>query len=94
MTTTQLNIRVPYIIKERAQKKAEDLGTNVNFLVKLFLSSFIQNDCVEITQKVDLEKVFDTWFIKHFMSNQGKKQAKNINTAIENLLENEEKYLT
>lgn len=93
MTTTQLNIRVPYIIKERAQKKAEDLGTNVNFLVKLFLSSFVKNDCVEITQKVDLEKVFDTWFIKHFMADQGKKQAKSINKSIENLLENEKKYL-
>ena len=59
MTTTQLNIRVPFILKERAQKKAEELGTNVNFLIKLFLSSFIRNDTVEITHKVNLEKIFD-----------------------------------
>jgi len=59
MTTTQLNIRVPLLIKERAKKKAEELGTNINFLVKLFLSSFLKNDSVEIKHKVDLEKVFD-----------------------------------
>lgn len=59
MTTTQLNIRIPIAIKDRAQKKAEELGTNVNFLVKLFLSSFIKNDSVEIKHSVDLEKVFD-----------------------------------
>ena len=60
MSTTQLNIRIPIDIKNKAQDKAEKIGTNLNFLIKLFLSKFITDtNTVQIVQNIDMEKVFD-----------------------------------
>ncbi len=69
MTTTQLNIRLPIDIKTKAQDKAEKIGTNLNFLIKLFLSKFITDDAVvHIAQDIHIEKVFDQGMIQHFTS--------------------------
>ena len=38
MATAQLNLRIPIDLKTKAQNKAESFWTNLNFLVKLFLT--------------------------------------------------------
>jgi len=40
--TTQINFRIPVDLKIQAQEKAESYGTNLNFLVKLFLTKFVK----------------------------------------------------
>jgi len=40
--TTQINFRIPVDLKTKAQEKAESYGTNLNFLVKLFLTKFVK----------------------------------------------------
>jgi antitoxin component of RelBE/YafQ-DinJ toxin-antitoxin module len=40
--TTQINFRIPVDLKTQAQEKAESYGTNLNFLVKLFLTKFVK----------------------------------------------------
>jgi hypothetical protein len=62
-------------------------------LVKLFLSSFLKNDSVEIKHKVDLEKVFDQWFIEYFTSKQWKQGVREINSMLEEIVKEEDKYL-
>ena len=42
MNTTQINFRIPLELKQMAQLKAEEYGTNLNFLMKLFLTKFVQ----------------------------------------------------
>ena len=60
MTTAQLNIRIPAEIKTQAQDKAIQYGTNLNFLIKIFLSKFIADDnLVIIKQDINMEKIFD-----------------------------------
>jgi len=95
MSTTQLNVRIPIDIKTKAQDKAEKIGTNLNFLIKLFLSKFITDDSVvHIAQNVQIDKVFDQAMIQHFTSTKGKKTAQNINRMLSDIVETEEeKYM-
>jgi len=94
VTTAQINLRIPVSIKLKAQEKAEKIGTNVNFLVKMFLSKFIANDdAVTISQDVHMEKIFDQWMIDYFMSPEGKRRTKSINKHLEDIIADEKKYL-
>ena len=64
-TTTQLNLRIPVKLKKKAQNKAQNFWTNLNFLVKLFLIKFIQDDdLIEIKQNIKMEKIFDKWILR------------------------------
>lgn len=97
MNTTQINFRIPLELKQLAQLKAEKYGTNLNFLIKLFLTKFIQWDnIVTFTQEIDMEKIFDEGVISYLSSNQGKQQIKKINTMLTEIVDNpeeEKKYL-
>jgi len=93
-TTAQLNLRIPVGIKLKAQEKAEKIWTNVNFLVKMFLSKFIMNDnIVTIQQDVHMENIFDQWMKEYFMSPEGKRRTKSINKHLEDIIADEKKYL-
>ncbi len=83
--TTQLNFRIPTNIKDKAQDKAHKMWTNLNFLVKLFLSKFVSEDIVLIQQDVDIEKIFDEWTKQQFLSPEGKQKAKKINDLLQNI---------
>ncbi len=86
MSTAQLNMRIPATIKDKAQKKAEDLGSNLNFIIKLFLVKFISDTkIVEIQQDVLLENIFDTGIKKHLSSKKWQKQIRNINKLLEEI---------
>lgn len=95
--TTQINFRIPVDLKTKAQEKAERCGTNLNFLVKLFLTKFVKwEDVVHIRQDIDMEKVFDQWIVDYLSSKQWKTRTKRINkmlTDITNNPENEKKFL-
>lgn len=94
ITTTQLNLRIPVSIKERAQEKAESIWTNINFLVKMFLSKFIISDkIVTIKQDIHMENIFDQWMKEYFMSSEGKKTTQKINQHLEEIIKEEKKYL-
>ena len=97
MNTTQINFRIPLELKQLAQLKAEKYGTNLNFLMRLFLTKFIQWDnIVTFTQEIDMEKIFDEGVISYLSSNQGKQQIKKINTMLTEIVDNpeeEKKYL-
>jgi hypothetical protein len=93
-TTTQLNIRLSSKLKAMAQKKAIEHWTNLNFLIKLFLYKFINNvKVVEIKQDIDLEKIFDEWFVNYYMSDKWKNKIKKVNRLLEKSTKNERKYL-
>lgn len=93
-TTAQLNLRIPTKLKKTAQLKAENYGTNLNFLVKLFLKKFVEdNNIVEIKQNIKMEKIFDKWVATYFCSPEWKASIKRINKKISELLKDEEKYL-
>ncbi len=92
--TLQLNLRVPVDLKVEAQKKAEKLWTNINFLVKMFLSKFVKEENLVIMQQdIKMEKIFDKWFKEYFMSNKWKNTAKKINKELEKIIEEEKKYI-
>ena len=92
--TTQLNLRIPINLKIKAQEKAEKIWTNLNFLVKMFLSKFtISDSAVTIKQDIHIEKIFDQWMIEYFMSPEGKRRTKKINNMLEELIKDEDKYL-
>lgn len=91
--TTQLNLRIPTEVKETAQNKAKKMWTNLNFLVKLFLSKFIsENDIVEIKQSIKMEKLFDKGLTEYFSSKESIKKTQQINEWIEKIIENEDQY--
>lgn len=96
--TTQINFRIPVDLKTKAQEKAESCGTNLNFLVKLFLTKFVKwDDIVHITQDVDMEKVFDQWIVDYLSSKWWKAKTKKINKMLTNIVDNpekEKKFLT
>lgn len=90
--TTQINFRIPVDLKAQAQEKAERCGTNLNFLVKLFLTKFVKwEDVVHITQDVDMEKVFDKWIVDYLSSKQWKTRTKRINKLLGDITDNPEK---
>lgn len=92
-TTTQLNLRLPIDIKIRAQKKAEKIWTNINFLVKMFLSKFIiSDDAVTIQQDIHMENIFDQGMKEYFMGSEGKQTTQRINKHLERLIQEEDKY--
>ncbi len=92
--TTQVNFRIPVDIKHKAQLKAERYWTNLNFLMKLFLTKFAKEDnVVEVFQDVNMENIFDEWFVSYFMSDEGKKNIKETNDVLMDIVSNEDKYL-
>lgn len=97
MNTTQINFRIPLELKQLAQLKAEEYGTNLNFLMKLFLTKFVQwENIVTFTQEIDMEKIFDEGVISYLSSSQWKKQIKKINSMVMEIVddpEEEKKYL-
>ncbi|PJA49032.1 MAG: hypothetical protein CO170_00735 [candidate division SR1 bacterium CG_4_9_14_3_um_filter_40_9] len=87
--TAQLNIRIPVSIKSKAQDKAEKIGTNLNFLIKMFLSKFImQNDIVTFQQDIHTDKIFDQGTKEYFMSKESKKTTQQINKHLEQIVKN------
>lgn len=95
--TTQINFRIPVDLKTKAQEKAESCGTNLNFLVKLFLTKFVKwDDVVQITQDVDMEKIFDQWIVDYLSSKEWKEKTKKINKMLTDIIndsEEEKKFL-
>ena len=90
--TTQINFRIPVDLKIQAQEKAESYGTNLNFLVKLFLTKFVKwEDIVKITQDVDMEKVFDKWIVDYLSSKKWRTRTKKINKMLTDIIDNPEK---
>ncbi|AHB41355.1 hypothetical protein P148_SR1C00001G0564 [candidate division SR1 bacterium RAAC1_SR1_1] len=93
-TTTQLNLRVPTDIKTKAQDKAEKIGTNLNFLIKIFLSKFVvEDDLVIIKQDIHMDKVFDKGTKQYLSSGAAKKRTKKINSYLEDIIKDEKKYI-
>lgn len=93
-TTTQLNLRIPIDIKTQAQNKAEKIWTNLNFLIKMFLSKFVvEDDLVIIKQDINIEKVFDKWTKQYLSSWAAKKRTKKTNSYLEDIIKEEKKYL-
>lgn len=93
-TTTQLNLRVPTDIKTKAQDKAEKIWTNLNFLIKIFLSKFVvEDDLVIIKQDIHMDKVFDKWTKQYLSSWAAKKRTKKINSYLEDIIKDEKKYI-
>ncbi len=93
-TTTQLNLRIPVKLKELAQSKAENYGTNLNFLVKLFLSKFVEDDnIVEIKQNIKMEKIFDKWIATYLSSPRWKSRIRRINKHLSDIMKDEDKFL-
>lgn len=89
--TTQINFRIPVDLKTQAQEKAESYGTNLNFLVKLFLTKFVKwDDIVRVTQDVDMEKVFDQWIVDYLSSKEWKSRSKRINKMLTDITDNPE----
>ena len=89
--TTQINFRIPVDLKTQAQEKAESYGTNLNFLVKLFLTKFVKwDDIVRVTQDVDMEKVFDQWIVDYLSSKEWKSRSKRINKMLADITDNPE----
>lgn len=95
--TTQINFRIPIDLKTQAQEKAERCGTNLNFLVKLFLTKFVKwDDIVKITQDVDMERVFDQWIVDYLSSKQWRSTTNKINKMLTDIVDNpneENKFL-
>jgi len=93
-TTTQLNLRIPVKLKKKAQNKAQNFWTNLNFLVKLFLIKFIQDDdLIEIKQNIKMEKIFDKWILEYLKSPKAKETTTQINKHLEQIIDEEDKYL-
>ena len=93
-TTTQLNLRIPVKLKKKAQNKAQNFWTNLNFLVKLFLIKFIQDDdLIEIKQNIKMEKIFDKWILEYVKSPNAKETTTQINKHLEQIIDEEDKYL-
>ena len=95
--TTQINFRIPVELKAQAQEKAESYGTNLNFLIKLFLTKFVKWDnVVQISQDVDMEKIFDDWIVDYLSSKEWKTRTRRINRMLTDITDNpeeEKKYL-
>lgn len=95
--TTQINFRIPVDLKTQAQEKAESYWTNLNFLVKLFLTKFVKwDDIVRVTQDVDMEKIFDQWIVDYLSSKEWKSRSKRINKMLTDITgnpEEEKKFL-
>ena len=95
--TAQINFRIPVDLKQKAQKKAESCWTNLNFLVKLFLTIFVSWDnVVEITQDINMEKIFDEWVISYLSSEEWRARSMRINKMLTDIVDNpeeEKKYL-
>lgn len=90
--TTQINFRIPVDLKTQAQEKAETYWTNLNFLVKLFLTKFVKwDDIVKVTQDVDIEKVFDQWIVNYLSSKEWQSRTKRINKMLTDITNNPEK---
>ncbi len=86
-TSAQLNIRIPISIKSRAQDKAEKMGTNLNFLIKMFLSKFImQDDIVTFQQDIHTDKIFNQGLKEYFMSDESKQTTQKINKHLEQII--------
>jgi len=82
----QVNFRIPLDLKERAWKKAEQLGTDPSSLMRLFWTQFVEkDDVVQIRQTVDMEKIFDAGIASYFMSAQGKKKTQKIEALLKNV---------
>lgn len=95
--TAQINFRIPVDLKQEAQEKAESCWTNLNFLVKLFLTKFVSWDnVVEITQDINMEKIFDEWVISYLSSEEWRARSMRINKMLTDIVDNseeEKKYL-
>ncbi len=84
--TVQVNFRIPSDLKERAWKKAEQIGTDPSSILKLFLMQFVEkDDIVRIEQTIDMDKVFDEGIKSYFMSKKGQEKTKKIGLMLEGL---------
>ena len=82
----QVNFRIPARLKERAWKKAEQIGTDPSSLMRLFWTQFVEKDnVVHIQCTVDMDQIFDEGVKSYFMSKKGRGKTKKIGLMIESL---------
>ena len=66
-------------------------------MVKLFLTKFVSWDnVVEITQDINMEKIFDEWVISYLSSEEWRSRSMRINKMLTDIVDNpeeEKKYL-
>ncbi len=92
VNTTQINLRIPYTLRNQARAKAKDMWTNLNFLIKLFLLKFVsEENIIDIQTKIDWDKIFNQGMTEYFSSEESKNIAKEIMNEIDTL--DEEKYM-
>lgn len=84
MASSQVNIRIPILLKHEAQKKAENMGMNLSAVLKLFLEKFVKEDVLKIQKREDVEweKVFNKGVKEHFMGKKGRANAKMISNVL------------
>jgi len=79
MASTQINFRIPVDLKNDAMKKAQEMGYNLNGIVKIFLYKFVnEDDLVAIRSDVRLEKIFDRGISTAFTGNKSRQKTKEI----------------
>lgn len=77
--TTQVNFRLPMSVKQRAMDKAQSLGTNLNHIMKIFLTTFANDDGVaKVSYDFDFDLLFDQAMAEYAKSKAGIAQAKKL----------------
>ncbi|HMT00857.1 MAG TPA: hypothetical protein PKC14_00890 [Candidatus Absconditabacterales bacterium] len=82
--TTQINFRLPAILKKHAYQKAQGMGLSLNMIVKIFLERFIASKNI-VTLEVDSDRVFDEYLKKAFLTPESVKLTKKINKSLEKI---------
>ena len=60
-------------------------------MVKLFLTKFVSWDnVVEITQDINMEKIFDEWVISYLSSEEWRARSMRINKMLTDIVDNPE----
>lgn len=79
MSSTQINFRIPADLKNNAMKKAQEMGYNLNGIVKIFLYKFVdEDDIVTIRSDIRLEKIFDRGLSTAFTGKKSRRRTKEI----------------
>ena len=93
MTTTtlqdersQINVRIPTILKQKAQQKAEDMNLSLSFVVMHFLEKFAEEDVFQVHTDIDFDTIFDRWVVAYCDSDIWKKTRKRIGSKVKKVI--------
>ena len=85
-TRSQVNVRIPLSLKEKAQKKAATMHLSLSFIVTHFLEKFAEEDIIRFHSDIDFDTVFDTWVIAYCESDIWKKTRKRVGNKVKRII--------